>query len=172
MATTFNVTANHYLRMIYMGNTDVMKRVDREDKPSSRLNAADSKALGKGLDTLAKMDLDSLDKTKESDQKKFYSTVKAFADAYNNTLESGSSSTNSSIRKLADKMKKLSEKHADEFADYGIKFDDNGYMTPKESTLKSMTPGNYKKLIGQGSDYNRDLATLAKQMSRHIDYAV
>lgn len=172
MASAFNVTSNHYLRMIYMGNTDVMKRIDREDKPSSRLNAADSKALRKGLDSLTKLDLNSMDKTNEKDQNKFYNTVKAFADAYNNTLESGSTSTNASIRKIADKIKKLSSKNASEFADYGIKFTEDGYMNLKESTLKSMSPSNYKDLIGQGSEYNRELASLAKQMSRHIDFAV
>ena len=170
MASTYSVTSNHYLRLIYTGNTDVMKKADREDKSSYRLSTADSKALRKGLQQLRDYRIPD-DESDVSDAKKddFYHTVKAFADAYNNTIDSGTSSQNNSIAKLTKQLKQVSSKYADELKDYGITFNEKGYMNIKESATKSISMSTYKDLIGKDSEYNKELSSVAKKLSQHID---
>lgn len=170
--SNFSITPNHYLRVVYMGNTDVMKKADRENASSSRLSQADSTALRKALARLADYNMDNVaddDETKKTD---FFNTVKAFSDTYNNTLESGSVSQNASISKLTKQMKQVSEKYADKLSDYGIKFDDKGYMSVKNSAINNISTSKYKEIIGKDSDYAKELSDIAKKIAKHIDIAV
>lgn len=170
--SSFSVTNNHYLRVIYTGNTDVIKKADRANASSSKLTQADSTALRKAIARLADFDMDDVADDDESKKTSFYNTAKAFSDAYNYTLESGSGSQNESISKLTKQMKQLSEKYADKMSDYGITFDDKGYMSVKNSAINNISTSKYKELIGKDSDYAKELSSLAKKISRHIDVAV
>lgn len=170
--SSFSVTNNHYLRVIYTGNTDVIKKADRANASSSKLTKADSTALRKALARLADFDMDDVADDDESKKTNFYNNVKAFSDAYNYTLESGSGSQNESISKLTKQMKQLSEKYADKMSDYGITFDDKGYMSVKNSAINNISTSKYKELIGKDSDYAKELSSIAKKISRHIDVAV
>lgn len=170
--SSFSVTSNHYLRVAYMGNTDLMKKADREKSTSGKLSQADSKAFRRALARLSDYKMDEVaddDETKKTD---FYNTIKAFSDTYNNTLQSGSESKNVSLSKLTKDMKKVSEKYADKLSDYGITFDDNGYMSVKSSAVKNISSSKYKDLIGKDSDYAKELSDIAKKMSRHIDISL
>ncbi|MBR1634835.1 MAG: hypothetical protein IJ682_07240 [Lachnospiraceae bacterium] len=170
--SSFSVTNNHYLRVIYTGNTDVIKKADRENASSSKLSQADSTALRKAIARLADFDMDDVADDDDTKKTTFYNNVKAFSDAYNYTLESGSDSQNASISKLTKQMKQLSEKYADKMSDYGITFDDKGYMSVKNSAINNISTSKYKELIGKDSDYAKELSSLAKKISRHIDIAV
>ncbi|MBQ9633299.1 MAG: hypothetical protein IJV04_10385, partial [Lachnospiraceae bacterium] len=113
----FSVSNNHYLRMIYMGNTEVTKKADRGKFTSSKLSKADSQALRKGLARLAEYDMDSVPDDNEDKKKDLFNNMKAFQDAYNYSIESGSKSQNKSVTQLTGQMKKLSSEHAKELSD-------------------------------------------------------
>ena len=166
---SFSVTNNHYLRVIYTGNTDIIKKSDREDKSNSRLSKADSTALHKALSRLAEYDFDGVKDDSETKKTDFYNTLKAFSDAYNYTLESGSASQNASIAKLTKQMKQLSSKNADNLSDYGITFDDKGYMNVRKSAIDNISTSKYKEFVGKDSSYAKELSQISKQMSRHVD---
>ncbi len=166
---SFSVTNNHYLRVIYTGNTDIIKKADREDKSNSRLTKADSTALHKALARLSEYDFDGVKDDNESRKKDFYNTMKAFSDAYNYTLESGSASQNESIAKLTKKMKQLSSKNADDLEDFGITFDEKGYMNVRKSAIDNISTSKYKDWVGKDSEYAKELSEISKQMSRHVD---
>ncbi len=167
----FSISANHYLRVIYAGNTDVMKKTDRQNVSSSRLSHADSTALRKGLARLADYDFEHVGDN-ESRKNDFYNTLKAFSDAYNNTLDSGLSSQNSSITELTNKLKDSSQKHAKELSDYGITFDDNGYMHVRQSAVNNISATAFADVVGKKAEYSKELSEIAKKLSKHVDIAV
>ncbi len=169
---SFSVTNNHQLRMIYMGNTDATKKSERPKLSIPKLNKADSSALKKGLERLSDYNMDEVGDDDEDKKKDFFKTVKAFTDAYNNTLESGSQSQNKSVSKLTDQLKKVSEKYADKLSDYGFSFDEKGYVSIKESAINNISTKKYKDVIGKDSDYAKELSDIAKKMTKHIDVAV
>ncbi len=166
---TFTVTNNFSLRVMYTGNTNLITRSDRKDKAQSALTAADSRALRRGLATLSEIDKDKVD-DKEKD--KFAEKIKAFSDVYNNTLESGSSSSNESIAKITGNIKKLSRKYEKELSNCGISLDGKGYMSLNESAAKETSSTRYNKCFGKDSEYAAELSKLAKKLSQHIDVAV
>ncbi len=170
--SSFSITANHYLRVAYMGNTDLMKKADREKASESKLSMADSKALRKAISRLADYKMDDVKDDDETKKTDFFNTIKAFTDTYNNTIESGSKSQNSSISKLTKEIKKVSEKYADKLSDYGITFDSSGYMSVKNSAVNNISSSKYKDIIGKDSEYAKELSAIAKKMSKHIDLAV
>ncbi|MBR1628590.1 MAG: hypothetical protein IJ679_04880 [Lachnospiraceae bacterium] len=172
MASSFSVTNNHYLRVIYMGNTEVTKKGDRGNFSSGKLTQADSTALRKGLARIADLDLDSIKDDDEDKKTNLFNTMKAFQDAYNFSIESGSASQNKSISALTKQMKKVSSEHADKLSDYGITFDDKGYMNIKNSAINNISSSKYKEIIGKDSDYAKELSDIAKKISKHVDIAV
>lgn len=157
--------------MIYAGNTDVMKKADRVNVSSSRLTKADSSALRKGLARLAGYDFDHVGDN-ESRKTDLFNNLKAFSDAYNNTLDSGASSHNASITKFTNRMKSSSQKHAKELSDFGITFDGKGYMHIRRSAVDNISATSFKEIVGKNAEYSKELADIAKNLSKHVDIAV
>ncbi|MBQ7678772.1 MAG: hypothetical protein IJT34_02875 [Butyrivibrio sp.] len=166
---TFSVTNNLALHQIYTGYTGMINSADRKAAVSSRLSQADSTALHRGLQTLSRMDKDDIS---DKQQGTYFDRVRAFSDAYNNTIESGSSSQNASIAKLTKKIKDLSSHYASELKGCGVSFDDSGYMHLNESTIKGLTGKKYREALGSDSEYNKQLKALAKQITKHVDLAL
>ena len=98
--------------------------------------------------------------------------MRAFSDAYNNTLQSAGASKNSSMSKIAKQIKNLSKEHADELSTYGITFDGDGYMTVKGSAVDNIASSKFESVVGKDSAYMKKLSEYAKKLSRHIDAAV
>ena len=167
----FSVSANHSLRVIYAGNTDIIKKTDRVNASSERLSSADSNALRKGLNRLANYDFEHVGDN-ESRKNDFYDTLKAFSDAYNNTLDSGAASSNASITKLTNQLKSSSKKHAGDLSDYGITFDDKGYMHVRKSAVDYISATSFKEVVGKDASYSKELSDIAKRLTKHVDIAV
>ncbi len=172
--SNFTITNNIYLRTIYSGNRDLANKKNRANVSNSTLSAADSAALRKGIAALA--DFDYTDKSSDNDtdtsKEKLYNTMRAFSDAYNNTLESASSSQNASMAKIAKQMKKLSQDYADELSTYGMSFNDSGYMSVKKASIENIATSKYEDVIGKDSEYMKKLSSYAKKLSQHIDIGV
>ena len=172
--SSFTITSNVYLRTIYGNNRDLASKAKRADASPSKLSSADSAALRKGIAALA--DFDYKDKTndteKDKSKGKLFNTMRAFSDAYNNTLQSAGASKNSSMSKIAKQIKNLSKEHADELSTYGITFDGDGYMTVKGSAVDNIASSKFESVVGKDSAYMKKLSEYAKKLSRHIDAAV
>ncbi len=172
--SSFTITNNVYLRTIYGSNRDLTNTTKREETSRSKLSAADYAALRKGIAALADFDFTERTSDSETDtaKGKLFNTMRAFSDAYNNTLESAGSSQNSSMSKIAKQIKNLSKEHAEELSTYGIIFDNNGYMSVKGSSIDNISLSKYEKVVGKDSDYMKKLSDYAKKLSKHIDIGV
>ena len=163
---SFTITNNVALRQLYTGNTGLLGSDARKTSSSSKLASADAQALRKGLSILSRIDKDDVSSSQESS---FYDKVRAFSDAYNNAIQSGSSSQNASISKLAKKMKSLSAENSSKLSACGISMDANGYMKVSDTKVKEITGKTYDEVFGKGSDYSKKLSSLARQMAGHVD---
>ena len=172
MSTTFSVTNNHNLRLIYLGNSDLTKKSERQNASSSKLSQADSMALKKSLARLAEFDMDNVKDDDEGKKTNFFNEVKAFSDAYNYSIESGTASQNQSISKLTKQMKDLSKKYQDKLSDYGITFNEGGYMNVRQSAINNISTSKYKEIIGKDSDYAKELSKIATKISKPVDLTV
>ncbi len=172
--SNFTITSNIYLRTIYGNNRELATKSKRAEASNSTLSAADSAALRKGIAALA--DFDYTDKSSDSDvdkaKEKLFNTMRAFSDAYNNTLESASNSQNSSMTKIAKQMKDLSKEYAEDLTTYGVKFDSSGYMSVNRASIDNISTSKYKDVVGKDSEYMKKLSAYAKKLSKHIDVGV
>ena len=171
MSASFSVTNNYVLRQFYAGRNDMITDSDRKSKSVTSLNDADSGALRRSLISLAGTDRSSVKSGNSSGETRLFDKLRAFTDAYNNTVESGGRSQNDSVAKLTSKIKKLSAENSRELSRCGISLDGNGYMSISEDKVKEMTSVSYDKCLGKGADYNKSLTKLVNRLTKHIDYS-
>lgn len=167
---SYNITSNVYLRELYSQNRSLATSTERAKVTITNRGAADAKALKKGISSLSSYDYDA----EIDDETKFYKTLKAFADTYNNTIESGTDLSNmdSRTKSIVKDIKKLQEKYEDELENYGLTFDKKGYMSINSLAMDNISPKNYKNVLGEDSEFLSDLGKLQKKLSRRINYLV
>lgn len=169
----FTVTANSYLRSLYTGNRNLVTNSERAKVSVTDRGKADTKALRNGISSLSEYDYDE-EVDKDEEDTKFYKTLKAFADSYNNTIKTGGelSETDPTTKRLVKEMKKLKNEYGDELERLGISFDSKGYMSISSTAMDNISPKNYKDILGEDSPFMKDLEKLSTKLSRRINYLV
>lgn len=167
---SFTVSANNYLRNLYSNNRNLVNNSERAKVTVADRGKADTAALKKGIASLSDYDYD----TESDDETKFYKTLKAFADSYNNTIKTGDelSNTDSNTKRLVNQMKKLKEQYGEELENYGISFDSKGYMSINDTAMDTISVNKYKDLLGEDSEFMADLEKLSKKLQRRINFLV
>ncbi len=170
----FSVTNSWYLRNNYKSNKDLSKFVNRENASDKKLSQADTMALKRSIRALKDYKYEDASKVSSKDtdsvlgKTKFYSTLKAFADTYNYSLDSGNDSSNPDIKKLSKNMKKIANKYSDELKEVGVSFDKKGYMQVSSSAVDNIKLSTYEKKLGN-SDFLNDLEKNTQKIYRRID---
>jgi len=168
--SSFSITNNLYLRTLYGSNRAFASTTNRKEETcTEKLSAADQAALRKGIKGLADFEFDEIDDDTSAGKTKVYNTLKAFADAYNNCLETGSSSSNTSVQRLTNKMKSVSSSYSDTLDKYGITFDNHGYMSVSKSAVENIHASNYKSILGSDSSYMKELSKYSSRISTRVD---
>ncbi|MCR5452034.1 MAG: hypothetical protein K6F00_05340 [Lachnospiraceae bacterium] len=165
----FNITSNSFLRSLYNDDRSFAKKSVRNNSTDSALLKADSKALKRGLRVIGAYDYGTNEKDSKNEKTEFFNNITAFTDVYNNTLKSSHDVGDANSKAVYKQLKKLSSKYAEELKAVGVKFDDNGYMNIKESSINNIDVSNYKDYFGSDSDFMKDLTKISKKLTRHID---
>ena len=174
MSSSFSVTNSWYLRNNYKSDQALSKQSNRSDVSGSRLSAADSAALKRGIRGLRDYKYEDAKKVSSKDtdsvlgKSKFYSTLKAFADTYNYTLDSSKNSSNADVKKLSKSMKNIAKKYSDELDELGVSFDSKGYMSISASAVDNINLSTYGEKLAD-SDFLRDLEKNTQKIYRRID---
>ena len=170
----YSVTSSVFLRDFYSKNRQFASKTNREEATEKQLSTADSLALKKAIRALEDYDYGdgSTDDT-DAENIKFYKTLKAFADTYNYSLDSSTSSSSKDIKKLGKKMQEFASKYEDELGDLGITFSSKGYMEVSASAVDNISKYNYGKTFSSTSstksDFLSELNTLTQKVYRRID---
>ena len=136
------LTADFYLCTFYQANRSARKESGRKDLTNNELSYEDARALKKAINKLG-----SFDFSKEENIQNIYSTVKAFADTYNNTLSSVSKSDNSDLTQYAKQLKSIANKYSDELKSIGITVEKSGSLSVSENILKTKDIDALKKVF-------------------------
>lgn len=165
MARTFSaessatsLTSTYYMQNFYQYNRNVIKASYRKDYNQTELSYEDSRALKR-----AAAKLSSFSYSEEENGDNIVSTIEAFAETYNNALDS-TSSKDSEIYRQNRQLKALSQKYGEDLEDIGITFDEDGKMSVSENILKGSSFDEVKKVFSEESDYIKGIRTIAKRM--------
>lgn len=99
-------------------------------------------------------------------------TVMALVDTYNNSIDSASNSSSSSMKRYAKQLKKLASKYSDELEDIGITINKDGTLKANEDLVKKADADTLNSLFGNDNDFTSSLYRVSRQMSSssHDDY--
>ena len=162
-----NISASNTLsiRQFYGDNRNLVSKANRKDQSTGKLADADVRALKRAASKLSDFNYE------EASATEMYEKLKAFADTYNYTLESGKnySSENSYVKRAVKELKNLTAQYADELKSYGFSVDSDGYLSVSDSSVNNISGSTFSEMFGKDSEYMGKLSEVAKKYSRHID---
>ena len=133
------LTADFYLNNFYQANRSARKAAERNKLSANALSYEDARALKRAVGKLG-----SYEFSDEENVENIYSTIKAFADTYNNTLTSSAKSDDTDLSKYSRQLKNLASKYSDDFKKIGITVEKNGTLTVNEDLLKTKSVDTLK----------------------------
>ena len=157
-SSAVNLTSDFFLKNFYRDNRKAMKVSTRNEYNSTELSYEDSRALKRAASKLS-----SFNYSEDENGDNIVSTIKAFAETYNNTLES-SSSKDSEVYRQHKQLKALTKKYGDKLEDLGITIKEDGKLSISDNILKSSTFDEIKEVFSDDSDYVTNLRKIAKRM--------
>ena len=89
----------------------------------------------------------------------------ALVDTYNNSIDSASNSSSSSMKRYAKQLKKLASKYSDELEDIGITINKDGTLKANEELVKKADADTLNSLFGNDNDFTSSLYRVSRQMS-------
>lgn len=153
-----SLNSNFYLQNFYKGNRTLAKPTIRPDYNKTELSYEDSRALKRAATKLS-----SFSYTEEENGDNLVSTIQAFAETYNNTIESSSCEDADTYRQNR-QLKAMTNKYGEELKDLGITIEEDGKLTVNETLLKKSSFDEVKKIFSKESEYITNIKRIAKRM--------
>lgn len=108
VSSATNLSATYFMRNFYSNNRDAMKSSKRKEYSITELAYDDSTALHRAAKKLKNYKYSDDENTDNIRQ-----TVMALVDTYNNSIDSASNSSSTSMKRYAKQLKKLAGKYSD-----------------------------------------------------------
>lgn len=159
VSSATNLTSNFYLQNFYRYNRNAIKASSRRDYNQTELSYEDSRALKR-----AAAKLSSFDYSEEENGDNILSTIEAFVETYNYTIDSTGSEDSDTYRQNR-QLKALSDKYSDELKDIGISIEEDGKLKVSENILKASSFDEVKKVFSNDSDYVSRIRAIARRMN-------
>ncbi|HOO27704.1 MAG TPA: hypothetical protein PLU43_04510 [Lachnospiraceae bacterium] len=138
-----------------------------DDLRSSASALADSKTLF--TNTVETTDDDG-NTTTDYDYDAIYSALESFVDDYNNVIESGGDSENSSILRSTLSMTEMTEANESLLSSVGITVNDDNTLSIDEDTVKEADINDLKALFSGTGSYADSIAEKASAISYKANY--
>ena len=155
VSSATNLSATYFMRNFYSNNRDAMKSSKRKEYSITELAYDDSTA--KKLKNYKYSDDENTDNIRQ--------TVMALVDTYNNSIDSASNSSSTSMKRYAKQLKKLAGKYSDELEDIGITINKDGTLKANEELVKKADADTLNSLFGKNNDFTSSLYRVSRQMS-------
>lgn len=121
VSSATNLSATYFMRNFYSNNRDAMKSSKRKEYSITELAYDDSTALHRAAKKLKNYKYSDDENTDN-----IRGTVMALVDTYNNSIDSASNSSSTSMKRYAKQLKKLASKYSDELENIGITINNDG----------------------------------------------
>lgn len=155
-----NLSATYFMRNFYSNNRDAMKSSKRKEYSITELAYDDSTALHRAAKKLKNYKYSDNENTDN-----IRGTVMALVDTYNNSIDSASNSSSTSMKRYAKQLKKLASKYSDELEDIGITINNDGTLKANEELVKKADADTLNSLFGNDNDFTSSLYRVSRQMS-------
>jgi len=152
--------SKYFMRNFYSNNRDAMKSSKRKEYSITELAYDDSTALHRAAKKLKNYKYSDDENTDNIRQ-----TVMALVDTYNNSIDSASNSSSTSMKRYAKQLKKLAGKYTDELEDIGITINKDGTLKANEELVKKADTDTLNSLFGNDNDFTSSLYRVSRQMS-------
>lgn len=159
VSSGINLTSTFFLQNFYKYNRNAMKASTRNDYNKTELSYEDSRALKRAANKLS-----SFEYTEDENGDNIVSTIKAFVETYNYTIDS-SSNEDSEVYRQNRQLKALTNKYGDDLENIGISIEDDGTLSISENILKGSSFKEIRSVFSEESDYVRSVRNIAKRMN-------
>ncbi len=156
VSSATNLSATYFMRNFYSNNRDAMKSSKRKEYSITD----DSTALHRAAKKLKNYKYSDDENTDN-----IRGTVMALVDTYNNSIDSASNSSSSSMKRYAKQLKKLAGKYSDKLEDIGITINKDGTLKANEELVKKADADTLNSLFGNDNDFTSSLYRVSRQMS-------
>lgn len=144
-----SLAVSGYMRQFYKGNSFGATVNGRDGRAFRDLFAADLKAVRRAVQELGDYDYD------DGEGGELINKVQAFADTYNNYIDSAKGMDDSNVNRYLSKMKKLTKEHADELADIGITIQSSGKLKIDKKELQDTSRYQVSLLFSEDAEYGK-----------------
>ena len=153
-----SLNSKFYLQNFYKENRNLSKVSVRPDYNRTELSYEDSRALKRATSKLS-----SFDYTEDENGDNIVSTIQAFAETYNNAIES-SDCKDVDVYRQNRQLKAITNKYGEDLEDLGITIEEDGKLTVNENILKGSSFDEVKKVFSEESEYMKSVKRIAKRM--------
>lgn len=154
------LNSDFFLNNFYQANRSAAKKTTRDKFSQNELSYEDARALKRAAKKLGSCKFDET-----VNEGNLYSTVKAFADTYNNALSSATKATDYEVGKLSKHLKNLTEKYSTQLKSIGVTVKEDGSLSVNEDTLKTKEVKEIQKVF---SKEENDLLETTSKLSRRL----
>lgn len=166
ISSGLTLTTDYFMRNFYKDNRDAAQRNGRGNYTKLELSYEDSRALSRASKRMISTDFGTGENEEESTDidETMISKIKAFADTYNNALDSGDMNDYDSKRYIK-QLRSLGQKHADELGEIGITVGQDGRLSVDEGLLSMADSSQVRKVFSEENDFSRKSLSIAKQLN-------
>lgn len=169
ISSGLSLSSSYFMRNFYSENRNAAKKSGRIDYSKAELSFEDSRALSRAAKKLTAIDFGSAKDEKDSDiSDTAKSSIEAFVETYNNTMDSVKSSSDADTSRYYRQLKRLSSKYADELEDIGITIESSGKLSINDDLLKAADNSKARKLLSSESDFTKQTLRIARKMNTSI----
>lgn len=152
------LNSKFYLQHFYKSNRSLTKASVRPDYSQTELSYEDSRALKR-----AAAKLSSFNYSEDENGDNIVSTIQAFAETYNNAIDSSSSKDSDTYRQHR-QLKALTAKYGDDLENLGITIEEDGKLSISDNILRGSTFKEIKQVFSEESDYVKGIRNISKRM--------
>lgn len=169
ISSGLTLSTDYFMRNYYINNRNLATSSYRSDYSSVELSFEDSRALTRAAKRLPNNDYGSSTDTEDEDiGTTTRSSIEAFVETYNNTIDSAKDSDDHDTQRQLKRMKTLTNKYADELEEIGVTINKDGSLELNEDLLKSANNSKARKLFTEDSDYPTQLSKIAGKLNSAV----
>lgn len=167
ISSGLTLTTDYFMRNFYKNNRDASQKNGRDNYTRLELSYEDSRALSRASKRMISTDFGT-DEDEDTDiDETMISKIKAFADTYNNALDSGDTDDYDTKRYI-NQLKSLGKKHAEELSEIGITVEQSGKLTIDESLLNMADSSKVRKVFSEENDFSNKSLAIAKELNEVV----
>ena len=164
--TGVNLSSKYYLRNFYSSERTAGDASQRHNFSASQLSYDDATALRRAVKKLGSFPYDADSSTN------IRSSVKAYAETYNNLIASGEETGDNSVADSVKKLKSLTDKYKDDLDKVGITVNNDGTLSTRDAMLGNADIPRFQELFSGDSDFMQKTNALARRIEHQSEQLI